>query len=174
MEFSVVKADIFAAISDWYHYAILDLTLLKGFKGDPSWIAAKLNISVNEAKFAIERLKRLEMLVEKNGKLEKAKGFYSNFEDGETSSAHKEYQRQVISKALLAVDNCPQEKKDITSITIAANSRKIKEVKEKIKKFRREICRYMEDGNGDSIYHLTIQLYPVTNFENNEPKGNSK
>jgi hypothetical protein len=43
-----------------------------------------------------------------------------------------------------------------------ANSKKIKEAKDKIKKFRRELCDFLEDGNHDSVFQLCIQLYPLT------------
>ncbi len=158
-----ISMDHFAAISDWYHFAILDLTLTKNFKSNISWIAKRLNISSAEALMAIDRLKRLKMLEEVNGKLVKSKAKYSNYKEGQTSGALKEYQRQVIRKALTAIDDCPQELKDITSTTIAGNVKKIKEAKELIKKFRRELAMLMEDGEGTSVYHLAVQLYPVTN-----------
>lgn len=165
-EFSSVSLDLFAMVSDWYHYAILDLTLLKTFKADAQWIARKLGIQPHEAMSAVERLKRLGMLKIKDGKLVKGEGFYTNYSEGQTSAALKEYQRQVVKKALLAIDNCPQERKDITSITISADSRKLPLAKEKIKNFRREICAFLEDGDKDSVYHLALQLYPVTDLEN--------
>lgn len=165
-KFEVLDQDTFAVIADWYHFAILDLTLLKTFKADPKWIARKLAIQTHEALGALERLKRLGMLVNKNGKLIKGQAFYSNYSEGKTSAALKEYQRQVIKKALVAVDNCAQDTKDITSITIAADSRKLKLAKEKIKKFRRELCAFLEDGESDSVFHLALQLYPVTVQEN--------
>ncbi|MES2769069.1 MAG: TIGR02147 family protein [Bdellovibrionota bacterium] len=164
-KYMLLSMDAFTVISDWYHYAIMDLTLVKKFKNDPSWIAQQLQISSLEAKLAVERLLRLGMLVQKNGKLKLSKITNTNYIEGQTSSAHKEYQRQVITKALHAVDNCPQEKKDITSMTIAANSKKIIEAKEKIKKFRRELCKFLEDGEKDSVYQLGVQLYPLTKFE---------
>ena len=64
------------------------------------------------------------------------------------------------------MDNCPQERKDITSITIATNSKRLKEAKEKIRNFRRELCAFLEEGEGDSVFHLALQLYPVTELEN--------
>jgi len=164
--FTTLDLDTFSVISDWYHFAILDLTFLKGFKSDIAWISRKLGISSFEALGAVERLKRLGMLVEKRGKLLKAKDFYSNYSEGTTSAALKEYQRQVIRKSLDAVDNCAPERKDITSMTIAADSRKIKEAKEKIKTFRRELCVFLESGETDSVFHLALQLYPVTEIEN--------
>lgn len=165
-EFSTLSLDTFSVISDWYHFAILDLTLVKGFKSDPAWIARKLGLKKFEAIGAIERMKRLGLLVEDAGKLKKGQAFYSNYSEGVTSAALKEYQRQVIRKAMEAIDSCPQDRKDITSMTIAANSKKLKQAKEKIKSFRRELCEFLETGEKDSVLHLAVQLYPVTDLEN--------
>lgn len=164
-KYMLLSMDAFTVISDWYHYAILDLTLIKGFKSEVPWIASKLNISTLDAKLAIERLLRLGMLVQKSGKLKLSKINNTNYIEGQTSSAHKEYQRQIITKALHAIDNCPADKKDISSMTIAANSKKLKVAKEKIKKFRRELCTFLEDGEKDSVFQLGVQLYPLTKFE---------
>jgi uncharacterized protein (TIGR02147 family) len=165
-EFSSIEMDSFSVISDWYHFAILDLTLLKNFNPDPQWMARKLSIHPYEAMSAVERLKRLGLLKVVDGKLVKGKTFYSNYKEGMTSAALKEYQRQIVKKSLHAIDNCPQERKDITSITIATNSKKLELAKEKIKNFRRELCAFLEDGEKDSVFHLAVQLYPVTGVEN--------
>jgi Helix-turn-helix. len=164
--YATLDLDRFAVISDWYHFAILDLTLLKNFKSDIKWIARKLGIQSYEAMGAVERLKRLGMLREEKGRWIKGEGFYTNYSEGVTSAALKEYQRQVIKKALHAVDECPADRKDITSMTIAADSRKLKQAKEKIKNFRRELCAFLEDGESDAVFHLALQLYPVTDLEN--------
>lgn len=57
--YKLISQDIFATIADWYHLAILDLSLMKDFKSSPSWISARLGISVLEAKIAVDRLVRL-------------------------------------------------------------------------------------------------------------------
>ncbi len=163
--FTQMQADKFALISDWYHFAILDLVLLKGFKNSAPWISKKLSISQAEASLALRRLLRMGFLVEVNGVLKKAQPFFTNYEEGVSSQAHQEYQRQVITKALQAIEFCPAERKDITGITIAANSAKLAEAKLKIRKFRRELCAFLEDGNANSVYHFTLQLYPVTSFD---------
>jgi transcriptional regulator with XRE-family HTH domain len=167
--YSLLSKDLFATISDWYHFAILDLTSLRGFNSNPVWIAHQLGISVPEVSIAIDRLKRLELLTEENNKLIKTKSNFSNYREGDTSGAHKEYQRQIVQKSLHAIDDCPQELKDITSMTIAGNSKKLAEVKNVIKKFRRELTEFMEDGSGDAIFHLAVQLYPVSKIEQEEP-----
>ncbi len=161
-DYFLLTQDAFAAISDWYHYAILDLTLTKGFKSDTNWIASRLGISRAEAQIAVERLRRLGMLVEKGPKLAKAESHYVNYTPGQTSGAHREYQRQIIRKALEAVDICDPAEKDITCITIAANPRKLEAAREKIKKFRRELCAFLEDGAGETVHVMAVQLFPLT------------
>jgi uncharacterized protein (TIGR02147 family) len=59
--------DTFAVIADWYHYAILELTLLKNFQSDVKWIAHQLGINSIVVSAAIERLKRLDLIVQIEG-----------------------------------------------------------------------------------------------------------
>lgn len=166
-DFVMLEQDYFSIISDWYHFALLDLVQIKGFKNDPAWIAKKIGIEKFQVEQALNRLSRVGLLEEVDGKLKKKIDFVTNYTEGFTSAALKEYQRQVIRKALEAVDGCAQERKDITSITIAADSSKIQLAKEKIKNFRRELCLFLEEGERDSVFHFTLQLYPVTRPEEN-------
>lgn len=153
--------DAYALIADWYHYAILEMTFLNDFKSEPKWIANKLGITAAEAKIAIERLKRLELIREESGVLYKTENFITNFSDGVTSSALKRLQRSVLEMGLDAIDNIAPEDKDITSMTFAIDKSKLPQAREKIKSFRREMCQFLETGDRDSVYHLGIQLYPI-------------
>jgi plasmid maintenance system antidote protein VapI len=157
-----VTMDAFAIISDWYHYAILELTFTEKFQSDPNWIARTLGITSTEASLAIERLKRLELVREINGVLKKTDVFITNFADGVTGPAHKQLQRQVLQKALDAIDNVPQEVKDITSMTLSIDVEKLPEARKLIKQFRRSLTRFLENGKKTRVYHLGVQLYPVS------------
>ncbi len=53
--YQMVALDAFTVIADWYHYAILELISISDFKYDFSWIANQLEISVTEARQAVER-----------------------------------------------------------------------------------------------------------------------
>lgn len=155
--------DAYALIADWYHYAILEITFVQDFKSEPKWIAAKLGITAAEAKIAIERLIRLELLKEHDGKLFKTETFITNFSNGVTSGALKKLQKSVLEMGLEAIDNTPKDEKDITSMTFAIDEKKIPEAREKIKKFRREMSELLESGNQTRVYNLGIQLYPISN-----------
>lgn len=163
--FKQLSLDAYALIADWYHYAILELTFVKDFKSDMKWIATKLSISTNEANQAVERLIRLGLLTENNGKLIKTEMFTTNFSAGVTSDALKKLQRSILLMALEAIDNTPAEEKDITSMTFAIDVEKMPEAREKIKAFRREMSHFLETGNQSRVYHLGIQLYPISKKE---------
>lgn len=161
-EYRQMTIDAFEVISEWYHYAILELTYVENFKSTPSWIANKLDITADEARIAIDRLLRLGLLKVVNGKYFKTENFTTNFAEGVTSNAHKLFQKKVLEQALDAIDNVPAEEKDITSITMAIDEKKLPDAKKLIKKFRRDLCKFMEDGDQTRVYNLAIQLYPLT------------
>jgi uncharacterized protein (TIGR02147 family) len=162
IKYEMIALDAFKLVSDWYHYAILELTSIKDFKFDYTWIANQLSISVTEARQAVDRLLRLDLVIEKDGSLVKTHGFVTNAEDGVTNSALKQLQRHILQKALDAIDVIPLGDKDITSMTMAIDERKLPEARKKIERFRRELCEFLEDGSPSRVFNLGVQLYPVS------------
>jgi uncharacterized protein (TIGR02147 family) len=160
--YSLLSQDAFNMISDWYHVAILELFSIPNFEGTVSACAKALNISNTQAKIAVERLMRLDLLKSHNGKIARSKMLITNFKPGMTSSAHKLLQRQILQKALDAIDNVDSSEKDITCMTMAVDSRKLMEARELITKFRREMSRFLENGKRNKVYQLAIQLYPIS------------
>lgn len=161
-DYMQISLDTFAVISDWYHIAILELTFVSGFNADAKWISKKLSITTEESKSALERLKRLGLLLEENGSFVKSSKLLTNRSDVNTSAAHKELQRQIIEKALLAVDECAAEDKDITSMTMAIDVSNLDKARELTRQYRRNICALLEDGEQTQVYNLGIQLYPIS------------
>jgi len=154
--------DVFEVVSEWYHAAIMDLTFVEGFESSPAWIAKSLGITAMEARAAIDRLMRLNLLTGENGRLQKTEAFLTNYEEGITAPALKNFQRQILEKALAAIDSVPQEEKDITSMTMSIDVEKLSQAKKLIKKFRRDLCAFLETGKRTRVYNLGIQLYPVS------------
>lgn len=157
-----IPMDAFAVISDWHHYAILELTFTQNFDSSPAWIAKKLCISPTETKAAIERLERLDLIEVVDGKLRKTQAFITNFSDGFTGSALKNLQRQLLQKALDAIDEADPSEKDITSMTMSINPAKLPEARKLIQNFRRELCAFLEDGPRSRVYNLGVQLFPLS------------
>lgn len=168
-EFQQLTLDSYAIISDWYHYAILELIRLKSFKPDLTFISKTLSISKTEAHIAIERLQRVGLLeIKSNGKWvdTSTNGLATNINDDLTSQASKKLQKQILEMAIQALETLPTHVRNHTSITMAINPEDLPEAKMRIKNFRRELCDFFERNKKPTqVYNLGISLYPVTKVE---------
>lgn len=163
-DYGQLTVDSFKIISDWQHYAILELMRLDHFKPDKNWIAKKLGLSVNEVSIAVERLQRVEILeITPAGKwIDHSNGKSTTIGHHFTNSAFRNLQRQVLEMALKALEQVPIEKRDQSSMTMAIDTRKIPEAKLKIKKFRREMATLLSRGDSrDEVYQLSVSLFPI-------------
>nr|WP_295905476.1 TIGR02147 family protein [uncultured Bdellovibrio sp.] len=159
-----LKEDEFAVICDWYHFAILALVPVKTFQPSPSWIADRLNIPVEVASAAIERLCRLGLLNIENGKFivtQKQLETTHNIPSESLRRSHKQSLVQVLDN----MDRIPLDLRDVTSITFPMNRKKIPEAKRLIKNFRRKMATLMTQGPKTDVYNLNVQLFPVTKVQ---------
>ena len=162
--------DKFQIISDWYHYAILELTLVDGFCPQAKWVAKSLGITVSEVHAAVERLQRVGLLT-----LTEAGHWVVNPEGNTTigndysNMALRHLQRQVLEKSIVALETQPIEQRDHSSVTMAVDSSLMPELKSCIKAFRRQMIGFQEkSAKKDQIYHLSVSIYPVLEKINQE------
>ncbi len=161
-----LEEDRFEVISDWYHFAILELLRVKGFKADARWVSTCLGITVPEVRAALERLRRVGMLEirEGDGKWIDISTPKTTVVTPElTSAAQKKLQRQILEKSIEAIEEVPIALRDHTAMTLAIDPAKLMDAKERIKKFRRSLSKFLSRGSPCSeVYHLSLSLYPVT------------
>ena len=155
----------FEILNEWYNIAILDLTTCEGFDSSPSWIAKKLKINQLQVEIAIENLKRLGFLTEKDNKLQKV-DLQIRFPTKISSSVIRKFHKSMIKKAYEELDTKVEDsafsQRLITSSTFALNSSKIELVKEKIQNVLYEASLTASEGPCQSVYQLNIQLFPLT------------
>jgi uncharacterized protein (TIGR02147 family) len=157
-----LSLELFRVISDWYHYAILELTFVNGFKSDPKWIAKELGISVAETKMALDRLLQLELLEnDENGSLRKSLGHITTADKHITNSALKLHQKQILQRAIESLENEPIETRSMTSMTMAINPEKLPVARQMIEEFTQNLCQFLEADKRKQVYELGICLYPV-------------
>lgn len=169
-DFHQMSRDSFAVISDWYHYAILELTHVSAFRSEPKWIAKSLGISVNEANAAIDRLIRLGMMKKNSdGRLKNISGNNTNIDHEMRDIAKRNLQKQILEQALRALEEVPLERRNQTSMTMAINSNRLPGAIEMTSKFRRKLSAFLEqDDDRDEVYHLSISLFPTTHLKGEE------
>lgn len=164
-----LAADSFEIVSDWYHFAILELLRVEGFRPDIKWVARCLGISLAEAQAAVERLQRVGMLEIRDAKGKAPRWIHVSapqatvIAPGVTSAAHRKLQRQILEKSILALEEVPLELRSHTAMTMAIDPAKLDEARERIRKFRRSLSRFLSRGAPcTEVYHLGLCLYPVT------------
>lgn len=156
---TALTLDAFRVIQDWYHYAILELTQVSGFRSDPAWIARRLRITPTEVRGALSRLSRLDLLESgRGGKLKRTNAVLTTPNEV-VSDSIREFNRQVLSKALHALDSQPLEERDVSTYTMAVDPTRIPEAKKRIRAFRRELGRFLESGKSQRVYCLSVQLF---------------
>lgn len=164
VEFEELNIDNFQYISDWQHYALLELLTLSDFKSDVFWIAEKLDISIEKVESSLARLERINLIArDKKGNFSSYNKNLTTVNQKAPSSAHTEHERQLLKKALEALDSVDPAERSQSSMTMAIPSRRLKEAREKIKLFQREMNSLLQrKGPRDSVYNLSISFFPLT------------
>ena len=144
LDFVEIDLETFKIVSDWYHYAIMDLVETHSFREDSEWIAKRFGINKFQVEQALERLKKTNLVEIKNNKIKTTNKTVATTTDV-PSEAIKNFHRQILKKASDAIDFQSVEERDITSITVPMDVNLIPELKNKIKKFRREINNWVKE-----------------------------
>lgn len=157
-----LSIDCFNAMKEWYHYGITQLLYIESFQEDSKWISKMLSITEMEAKMAIDRLIRLEILDrDEDGKLYRTATHLSTTTDI-ASAGIKHFQKQILEKSIESVEKDSLQERDVTSITIAINESKLAEAKLEIKKFRLKMAEFLATGDKTRVYNLGVHLIPLS------------
>jgi uncharacterized protein (TIGR02147 family) len=154
--------------STWYIPAIRELITREDFSEDPEWVAKTLvpSISKSDAKRALATLIELGLAVRSDdGKLTQADALLST--GPETRSLHiANYHRTMMGRAAESIDIFPSEDRDISSLTLCLGENGIRQFKERIQRFRRELLELsaLED-DPLQVVQVNFQLFPLSNAE---------
>ncbi len=169
VEFSSLSLDAFSVIADWYHYAILSLLDLPDTKLESRSVAKHLGITVLEAKLAIERLQRLDLIYQTSEGRWTAQGRSLKVDNTISTPATRKFNKQLLEKAAESIDRDDISRRSMTAVSLAIDPSQVDYAKERIRAFRRELMSELESrGEPSSVYFLTIQLFPVTPSESQE------
>lgn len=161
-----LETDTFQLISDWSHFAVLELFELGDFQPNTKWMGQKLGLSPFEVNLILERLHRVQLIEPKNKFYIVTKKNLSTLGMSHTNIALQNLQKQILSQAIEAIDTVPPERRDQSTLTIAIPKKALPEIKKRVTEFRREMNSWLtEMKSKDDVYQLTISLFPAN------PKG---
>jgi uncharacterized protein (TIGR02147 family) len=160
-----LEAELFQVISHWYHYAILELSTTRSFRSDAGWVARRLGITRVEVEAAVRRLRLLDLLEDRDGRWTQTQENLVS-PSGHPLDALKRFHTQLLQRALQAVYTQTVHQRDLSSLTLAVDSRELPELVERIRKFRRGFNRHVETApahrDPDEVYCLAIQFFRLT------------
>lgn len=152
-------------IAEWEHYAILSLTECREFVSSSSFVARRLGIPETRARHCLQNLFSANLL-----KIEKDGTYVRNHADVKTTEdvpslalqeSHRESLRVAMEKLALGIDQ-----RDFSSGVIVMPKNKMPAAKKLIRKFRQSFYELMEDNEGQDVFHLCVQFFPLTQQEN--------
>jgi uncharacterized protein (TIGR02147 family) len=169
LDYQNQNLEVFQIISEWQHYAILEYFKLNKASMAPADIANHLGLKLSVTKESLRRLIEVGLLKKTDDGYELLDESSSSILTMATSKAHREQQKQILEGAIDALQNVPVERRSQSSMTVAIDSQKLDEARELIKNFRREMGRFLSSSDQlDSVYQLSISLYPVTQSKINK------
>lgn len=163
-EMQQLTRDAASLVSEWHHYAMLELVRLKSFRPDSRWVARVLGLTVDEVNVALQRLVRLGLL--------EMRGERWVDRSGDTTASLVEFGERAVERlfaqvsalAAAALREVPAGLREHSSTTLAVRSARVPEALERIARFRRELVAFLEEGGSerDDVYQIEIGFFPVT------------
>ena len=161
-EARLLQLDAFQIVSDWYHFAILQLMQLSTFRSDHAWIAKMLGIPIDSVNEAMVRMIRLDLIKKNPNGYQLLKDYVTTSSGEIPSEAIRKFHRQVMTKAIAALEEQPTTTRDITTLLMPIDSTKIEAAKKSIGKFKKRFCAEMTSGDQlDQVYSLSIQFFSL-------------
>lgn len=156
-----VSEDIFGLISDWYHFAILNLLDCDSYQWSPTWIAKRLGISRIQAQMAMDLLLRMG-LVEKTKGGVRSKNACVASPSEIPSAAVRNYHRQILEKAALALESQGLPEREFCGCGFAVDPTHLALIKKEIREFQDQLAAKYAKGKKTEVYFLEMALFKLT------------
>ncbi len=155
----------FDYISHWYIVAARELAALGGFRDDPAWLARQLRptITLSEAKRALETLKALGMLEERDGTLHPAESTVVTPHEV-AGLAARNYHRGMLGLAQDSIERFPPDQRHLGALTVSVPESLMPRLKEELASFQERVLDLCDsaDGAPDRVCQVHLALFPLS------------
>ena len=158
---AAMPVESFAEISDWYHFAIVELLKVKS-RISVSEMADRLNISETEAQFSLRALER-HGLIRMEG--ERPVAVKNYIVPAMSSSGIRKFHAQMLQKARESIENQPLSARKHRGLTLAFDSSRSEEAAAMIKEFMTRFEKKFSGGKPDRVYQLSLAFFSLEQEE---------
>lgn len=163
-----IALNLFQIVSDWYHYALLELIDIDPKYQEPKAAAKALGIDVKTVKESWERLIQVGLAVKVDGVF-KASTLATFAGEDIPSAALRNFHAGLLSKALVAQEEQTIEQKQFVSVVFSFKKEDLNAIKDELYNFQVDLTnRYSQKKSKDAVYCLSTQLFNLVNVPNTE------
>ncbi len=172
--FTEVAEDELEQTDAWYFDAILELTLVRGFQSNDTWIANQLGISVETCRRAIQTLIKTGALVRDfKGRLVCNSHLTQKTSSPDRARAVKrinKIQAEFALKEHEAILNCPIEERSSLGLTIAVDPADLPRIRRAAWDFVNQVHKILNRKNRDrkEVFRLQLGFFPLTAVAENK------
>lgn len=164
--YRMLKDDEFEILSDWIHFAILQLIGTKGFESSPAWIAKRLGVTTVQIEKALGRLTRIGKVNIIDGEYQATGKTHTWDCLTSTTVARRLFQKRLLELGAKKIEEIPFDDRENSSLTIACSKQLLPEVKKKILRFKKDLDNFITaHGKQDEVYQLIVGFYPLTQIK---------
>lgn len=160
-----LSVELFRQMSEWFHSAILELPAIPGFDFQADNIARTLGISKPQAEIAVDRLLKLGLLEEQDGKIIRTPQDY-RVQSEVRNAAMRNYYRQMLSQISDSLETQSPQERLSGYLNLALDPRALPEVDQAIDRLFQDIksiaAKYTEPT---TVYHLNLHFINLTKKE---------
>ena len=164
-EYEIVKKEAEVVLRNWFYIAILELTTLENYDGSVEMIATRLRLSPTAVEIALRELQAIGLLENKSGRYRKTKSkirFASAVSTHLIRKFHDDMMAQCQTELRSATSVESFQKRLVTGVTLSCSPEAVQAAKRKLAECLYEIAEGLMASPGTEVYHLAMQLFPLT------------
>lgn len=160
-----ISEDELQLFRNWYHMAMVTFFDTRHYDGSLESISNYFGISREQAQEAVDRLVRLGVVVEKDGRLENTAQFYVTDRTRLVDSIHFS-KNQALRNAIHALNGkAAKAHSDFSMMFSVFDPSLVPAAIEYIDKMKKGfVKRFRGQGQKNAVYQLSIQLFPCENL----------
>lgn len=162
-----LSSDLFALVSEWYHFAILNLLDCYRYEWNSTWISDRLGISRIQARLAMDLLVKLGLVIKDNGR-------YASRHEGVEfaseipSAAVRQFHRQILQKAIASIDSQSLDERELSGCGFAVDPSHLSAIKKELGEFQERLIAKYAKGKKSEVYFLETVLFKMTQTKGNK------
>jgi uncharacterized protein (TIGR02147 family) len=160
--------------SQWFHSAVRALLgYYRFFPGRSSFheLGRQLQprLTGQQAESSVKLLERLHLIrLNAEGYYEQSTAVVTSGPEVRSQEVAK-FQMEMMRHAQVALQKCPADYRDISTLTLNISGKSFQAAREKIIQLRKELIEMAKnDSDDDRVYQVNIQLFPLTRIEKEE------